>query len=111
MSELTVAEVLDRAADLIEPQGAWTQYYYALDAYGRETYYAKEATCFCALGAISVACGAEPSEEEGTGPQKLLWKLIGAVPISEWNDAPERTQAEVVAKLREAAALAREQGA
>jgi hypothetical protein len=26
---------------------------------------------------------------------------------SDWNDVPERTQAEVVAKLREAAAIAR----
>jgi hypothetical protein len=30
--------------------------------------------------------------------------------ITDWNDAPERTQAEVVAKLREAAERAREQG-
>jgi hypothetical protein len=36
---------------------------------------------------------------------------IGSVlGIAPWNDAPERTQAEVVAKLREAAALAQEQG-
>ena len=41
-----------------------------------------------------------------------LFRSVEAVvrdDVPEWNDAPERTQAEVVAKLREAAKLAEQQ--
>lgn len=101
MSALTVAEVLERAADLIEPEGRW-----------RQKNGGVRGACWCASTAIDAA------HPDGFAPdaQRFLANLVspGAglaiVRVWYWNDAPERTQAEVVAKLREAAALAREQG-
>jgi len=103
MANLTVAEVLDRAADLIEPAGAWTQ--------GK---WGSPETCMCAEGAIFAACEASPMYDRNRIPGAIgvLTSMLPAIPrgnpIAFWNDDPERTQAEVVAKLREAAALARE---
>lgn len=104
MSGLSVAEVLDRAADLIEPAGAWMQN--ALSKYD----IAGNPTCMCVIGAVLNVPGA--SFEAVDFLDKLLppTKVADKRPAAKWNDAPERTQAEVVAKLREAAALAREQG-
>jgi hypothetical protein len=96
VSALSVAEVLDAAADLIEPEGAWTQGEWGSDG------------CWCLDGALMAAkgsCQTWPELEavrNAIGPE--CETAIG------WNDAPERTQAEVVAKLREAAAKAKEQG-
>lgn len=89
MSE--VADILNRAADLIEPEGAWCQ--------GSGTKVTGGQVALCALIAISRASGSGPS----------MWTACGSFaefcggPISEWQDAPERTQAEVVAALRAAA--------
>lgn len=111
--EKTVAEVLEAAASLIEPEGAWTQGAYYRDANGREIYAdRREAACFCALGAIRIAGDYDASGLPDLNPaaQVLEGVLDTGVGIHEWNDAPGRTQAEVVAKLREAAAVARERG-
>lgn len=110
----TVSEILFAAAALIEPEGAWTQGYYARGRSGRPVRNKKSATCFCALGAINVAAGNAPDNDART-PQRALEAVLrdGRVDIfdvPEWNDTPGRTQAEVVAKLREAAEKAREQG-
>lgn len=103
MGELTVAEVLERAADLIEPEGRWVKG--ELAKYNPDGF-----VCGCAMGAILDV------------PSDAIWDALafieaglpqtrpgGLRPIAAWNDAPERTQAEVVAKLREAAQLARTQ--
>jgi len=104
---LTVADVLDRAADLIEPEGAWTQREDARSKNGRYVEpLSRDAVSFCMWGAIERAAGL-------TSPMVALNVVGGLVPlglIAGFNDAPERTQPEVVAKLREAAAKAREQG-
>jgi len=92
-----VSDVLDRAADLIEPEGAWHQ----------GNYVGPTGDCWCALGAI-MRVGNFASDINA--PSIVLRRLIGEEFVADWNDDPERTQAEVVAKLREAAALAREQG-
>ena len=107
MSALSVAEVLERAADLIEPEGAWTQGEFALNADGEITGLSEfrgAAVCWCALGAINKASAGDDSLEDVA--ELILRNLVVRL-VDEWNDAPERTQAEVVAKLREAAALAR----
>jgi hypothetical protein len=61
------------------------------------------AVCWCALGAIRRVVG--PS-----GHVTDAWDALRAsahvVSIVDWNDAPSRTQAEVVAAFREAAAKA-----
>lgn len=105
MSALTVAEVLERAADLIEPEGKWTQGELARDENGMSVApYDGEACCWCASGAIMHYGGSAPKD---------AWDKLGAVihrMIPNWNDEPARTQSEVVTALRKAAALAREQG-
>jgi hypothetical protein len=107
---LEVADVLERAAALIEPEGAWLQERYSngsdiLDGGGLGLF---NASCWCAEGAIAKVLGV-------FGPSAESWADRFVAPLYDWdsgglaffNDAPERTQAEVVAKLREAAALSR----
>lgn len=89
-----VAEVLERAAELLTPEGAWQQREWGGNG------------CWCLDGAIMEAKGEENTFRE----LALVCEAVGCDSAIYWNDAPERTQAEVVAKLKEAAALAREQG-
>lgn len=104
---LGVAEVLDRAADLIEPVGAWTQHVFARNAAGKPTglsAFSGPPVCYCALGATSYAAGDNSAADSAA--DALLRDIVGG-DIDEWNDAPGRTQAEVVAALRSAAEAAR----
>lgn len=103
---ITADVILDRAADLIEPAGRWTQRAAARGADGqKEEYGADEAVCWCLAGAV----GKVKSRDKGWGVpvESYVLRAIGEKSAAMWNDAPERTQAEVVAKLREAAELAR----
>lgn len=101
-----VADVLERAADLIEPEGRWTQGVLAKSAGGVPVAPEHDcAVCWCASGAII--------RISGDRLPKAAWYALKCIIglgeiIPSWNDAPERTQSEVVAKLREAAKLARE---
>lgn len=109
MSALTVAEVLDGAADLLTPEGAWTQGRMARRQTGHTAWslFDDSAVCFCAIGAmIRVSGSYEPDLKEEAFAEAL--GFASASRLASWNDDPGRTQAEVVAKLREAAALARE---
>lgn len=69
----------------------------------------------CVLGAIDVAAGYDPDFGEGDDEKSDAWKsavrrLSDALPLmshlgsnwnaAEWNNAPERSQFEVVSKLR-----------
>jgi hypothetical protein len=83
------ARVFDRAADLLEPEGAWIQKGYCRDG-GR-----------CIVSALSQAAmsNCQPYLSFMGWPHFRL--------ATYWNDAPERTQPEVVAALRRAATLAR----
>lgn len=110
MSGLTVADVLERAADLIEPEGAWTQGAYAVG----EDFTAEDdgddwpeaPTCFCLMGAIAWVQEIDrPGDIDFARFSPSLGLSVDYV--ANWNDAPSRTQAEVVAKLREAALRAR----
>lgn len=108
---LSVAETLSAAADLIEPEGKWTQGWSARTALGRPCHTKDpEAACFCMVGAVAKAGGAETYISKA-------WRFISdhfpgkdpGTPVK-WNDKRQRTQAEVVAKLRKLSALAKEQG-
>ncbi len=108
---LSVADVLERAANLIEPEGAWTQGEYARNAYGsgfihNRRYPHGPPVCFCLNGAINFVAGNRVTQDY-TPAQRIVESMFDDGATGTWNDAPERTQAEVVAKLREAAALAR----
>ena len=98
---LTIAEVLEIAAVKLEAPGAWQQgKFVTFDAAG-------EPVCFCAMGVLgnmsSVGWDAIRFIEQGLPKTKPG----GLSPLADWNDDPDRTQAEVVSKFREAAALAR----
>lgn len=116
MGELSVAEVLERAADLIEPEGAWTQRALARNAAGKDTGLSERfgpAVCYCVMGATAFAAADdEPFSDLGDEADHFFANFLGAQAsggLHVWNDAPERTQAEVVAALRQAALRARSQ--
>lgn len=95
MTSLLPSEVLSRAADLIEKPGAWTQRRYGSP--GRP---------MCAVGALRAASHDGPY----TAPYNYLARYVDSAAVSIWNDAPERTQSEVVSVLRAASELARREG-
>lgn len=97
---MKTSEVLAAAAKHVE-QG-WTTGRMARDRNGNFLWSPEhpEATQWCAVGAIYKALGYNTDTEAFTFLQEKLGH------ISVWNDAPGRTQAEVVATLREAAAHA-----
>jgi hypothetical protein len=109
---LKPSEVLAKAADLIEPEGAWTQYQYARTKRGAPIGPCEEpAVCWCVKGAILRVVG----DKLAAGP---LW-IIAAQHITRsaddgrlarWNDAGGRKQATVVAALRKASALEQAEG-
>lgn len=104
MDNAAIADVLDRAANLIEPEGAWTQHQWARDTYGRRVRAVSEqATCWCLDGAL-IRCSVPGTA--GRAYDAVAKLVPHASPLA-WNDAAGRTQAEVVAKLREAARLSR----
>lgn len=102
---LCVADVLERAADLIEPEGKWTQQIYARTEDGRSTdVQDPEAICFCMAGALARVAG--DFNERFISAKQVVGNILDRG-MADWNDAPERTQPEVVAALRRAATLAR----
>lgn len=98
---MNVSDILEKAADLIEPEGKWGQGF-IVGCVGDH----------CADTAI-YRIAELLDREERQAARIFFANFIGGrdqYATFRWNDAPERTQEEVVAKLREAAALAREQG-
>jgi hypothetical protein len=103
MTDLSAADVLERAADLLSMPGAWTQGESARNRSGEQVPPDSDAAvCWCLDGAYERVGG-----QWGDRGWSALSKVIRSGPIS-WNDSPRRTQAQVVAKLREAASLARD---
>lgn len=100
------SEILAKAADLIAPEGAWTQGSYALSANGDTAPPEDpEAVCWCASGAILRVA---PSEDAARVARRIVMETNQLFSLGQWNDRPSRTQAEVVAALRKASDLARE---
>ena len=99
---MNVSDILNKAADLIEPEGAWTQGNYGdqIIEDGRPIGY----KCLCVFGAIS-QCTPSSSDGEVWAMNALAdylgLRATGSVIV--WNDDPSRTQAEVVSALRAAA--------
>lgn len=96
-----VAEILNKAADLIERPGAWTQgtSYRGPNEEWRSGGEA-DVVCRCAAGAINEVCGW--SFDAALPAFKAFEAHIGG-DTAQWNDSACRTQAEVVAALRAAA--------
>jgi len=107
----TVADVLTAAAEIVGKPGAWTQEAFSRNADGQADCgsgrWASEPVCFCAIGAVAEAAGLTPEEAVTRGLHLPVEAVVGRS-VPGWNDMPGRTQAEVVAALREAAAKAAE---
>lgn len=104
---LKASEVLELAAELIEPEGCWTQHVLAKSKRrvypnGQSTGW-RRARCFCVSGAIGKV------DDWASEAIHFLQRSLGNGAVA-WNDAPGRTQAEAVAALRAAAALAESEG-
>lgn len=101
------SEILEKAAAHIERVGLHKGCYF-LD--GSE--FPNPETPCCGKGAtivVRAAAGLRPWCREQRQALKAMDDVTGG-DFVEFNDAPERTQAEVVAKLREAAERARKDG-
>ncbi|MGH7968354.1 MAG: DUF6197 family protein [Limisphaerales bacterium] len=86
---MTTLEILVAARAKIA-QG-WTQGCLARDARGEQSdCWSKESRFFCAGGALMAAC------QEGHHAMLTIKNLVGDR-VDAWNDAPGRTQAEVLA--------------
>lgn len=106
--------ILDKAADLISKPGAWTQGTLSRSEDQTPVSDVEDGACFCLIGATLLVA---PQRLTALLAQGYLLKVLPHAdagqalnPMAHFNDAKGRTQDEVVAKLREAAALAREQG-
>ena len=102
--------ILRAAADRIEPPGAWTQGAPARTAFGAVLIDHKQpwAKSWSAAGAISVASADRWKKEMSA--RAYLKLAVETDRLSDWNDAPTRTQQEVVAALRRAADIAEGRG-
>lgn len=107
---MLISEILDKAARKIERDGLWKE------ADGASKH-GETCAAFAISGAVVDPCLAYLREEG----RRFFTSYLGlplpgdhscavADGIFAWNDAPERTQSEVVSKLREAAAKARAEG-
>lgn len=104
MSE--IADILDKAADLIEPEGAWTQGSYARTAKSYPiTPLSDNAVAFCGVGAIKRAAGTTDDSPAQSFVREQWGDDLSR--FVAFNDTPGRTQSEVITALREAAAKAR----
>jgi hypothetical protein len=106
------ADKLRKARALIER--GWTQGQYARGEQGSGIDFLKrKAVCFCAAGAIGAANKQWPNSQ--LPGMKYLSLAVGGdgdePDVLHWNDAPERSQAEVIAAFDKAIALAEAQDA
>jgi hypothetical protein len=94
-----IAAKLDEARALIEK--GWTQGDYADE----------QRTCFCIYGAIQQTLYGDPEESVVGRTEEVMVDLLkratGSCALVAWNDAPKRTQAEVIDAFKRAAELAR----
>lgn len=96
---MEVSEVLNKAADLLEKPGAWTQGEGARTPEGGGVRANDLRACsWDIIGAIHKAA---PTDGLADSAKNYMLATIGN--LTNYNDAPGRTQAEVVEALRQAA--------
>lgn len=105
MEALKPSEILAKAADLIEPEGAWLQGRYSNGE--NHSPHDADATCWCVNGAL-YRCGS--ADWEAVEAARAVLRSLVDKPTSSWNDDSARIQAEVVAALRKASELAKAEG-
>ena len=93
---MTPTEILIAAREKIER--GWAQGEYARAKNGNPIgYNAEKAVCWCSIGAIIAVDDDDPTDRA----VYTLSDIVGR-DITEWNDAPGRTQAEVLAAFDKA---------
>ena len=111
----TVLSVLTQVRELLTPEGCWTQDAFGRDATGEKCPARSEScACWCLVGAIQAVC---PSPSTRGAVYERLATVLGVAvdysdsssgdthndgQIIEWQDAPARTHAEVLAALDKA---------
>ena len=98
---MTPKETLLKAADILETKG-WTQEYFARNKKGEMTNVIGDATCFCAMGAISAAEGGPYVSIYDKETVKYLGEHVDDL-VFRWNDAPDQTAVNVIKIMRECA--------
>lgn len=100
----TTLEILKAARERVAK--GWTQGEVARDAAGLAVgSISQDAVCWCSLGALNGALGPGESWDGWSDAKKLLRIAAGIydnISIVDWNDAPGRTQAEVIAAFTRA---------
>jgi hypothetical protein len=103
-----IADKLREARALIER--GWTQGEYARRKDGAPaSILSRELFCYCAAGAVAAGAGYKYPSSIVPGMRELSLAVGGdgdESDILNWNDAPERTQAEVLAAFDKAIELA-----
>lgn len=100
-----VQQLLADAKALISAPERWTQGEFARDSHGHRAYWGGElAKCYCSIGAIN-AVTHENAVLTMNKPYMILGSQVGGS-IVVWNDAPERTHAEVMAAFDKAIEIA-----
>ena len=95
--------------ELLTPPERWTKGAYARDSKGRIIFGDdKKAVCFCTIGAHQHVLG--DGDSWYSDDVDSMFERIGIQIVSEWNDDPSTTHADILAKLDEAIAVARAEG-
>lgn len=100
-------EILRKARELLSKPESWTQRAFARDAEGNFAHvYSDRAACYCLLAALRRA-NPDPEKEGFLAARVRLQGLIDGryhqfANVVEYNDAPERTHADVLALLDKA---------
>lgn len=96
---MTVLGILKGAREILASPNRWTTGIGARDRYGEKTGFDEKSACrWCLWGALCRAAGRMLSDEIDVAILDALGFKYGT-DIFEWNDAPNRTHAEVLAKL------------
>jgi hypothetical protein len=102
-----VAELLRAAAYLVGQPGGWTRHYLGrlkdgTGTYVRTTLREGEIQSRCMLGALYSEYDRNPASNIHLAYDAIV-RTIGTGLVADWNDAPERTQEDVVGALLHAA--------
>jgi hypothetical protein len=98
-----VTEQATTVAELLSDPARWTQGYYARDAKGALVGPASQrAVCWCLLGAIVRVYGRRGHSSCLVASLREALNLPPDVTLTNWNDAPARTHAEVLDLCRRA---------
>lgn len=113
------SEILIAARELLSDEKNWVKGYYAFNEFrDQREVQDNDASCFCMVGALAKASGAKTGmgpdddsyENVSTPEVDYLVMATGNSHIPNFNDASQRTHAEVIAAFDQAIKLAQAEG-